>query len=93
MIFALHDRGMINTAPKPSELEPLFAPYLNRWANYSRTVGRMEPPPERRRVIESSFARLAEIAGQASGGSFEHRISLIMDVMSKPTPAGDSGER
>jgi hypothetical protein len=64
MIFALSTRKMINAAPKKAELEPLFEPYLQRWENYFREND-MEPPSVRKSVIQSSFARLAEIADQA----------------------------
>jgi hypothetical protein len=90
MIFALHERGMINTSPAPEDLKALCQPFLQRWADYWRHAAHVEPGPEWRKVLEDSFTRLIEIAGRECGGSFEHRCNLIMDKMGKsgdnPTP-------
>lgn len=82
MIFALHGRGMINSAPAPEILEPLFPPYLAKWSAYWTTAARQEPPEGRRRIIERSFEELLEITRGARGGSFAHRTGLILEKMS-----------
>ncbi|MCW1916242.1 DUF4259 domain-containing protein [Luteolibacter sp. GHJ8] len=61
MIFALSEKGMVKSAPAPEELEVLFDPYLQRWAEYQRESGD-EFPHGREKVIRASFQRLMEIA-------------------------------
>jgi len=80
MVFALSDRGMINSSPDPKELKELFKPYLQRWADYHKSAGH-DPPEDRRKVIEDSFKKLLAIAKGSSNGSFLHRLGLISDKM------------
>jgi hypothetical protein len=61
MIFALSERNMVNSAPAPEELEVLFEPYLQRWAEYERKAGN-HLPNGREKVIRTSFERLKDIA-------------------------------
>ncbi len=82
MLFAMNERGMVNSSPKSDVLRPLFGPFIDRWAAYHQRAGH-EPSAERRRVIEETFCKLLEISEGASRGSFHHRISLITDKMSK----------
>jgi hypothetical protein len=89
MIFALSERGMVNSSPVPEELQVLFEPYLQRWTDYHRRAGH-DLPVDRLEIMKKSFARLEEIAGGASKGSFIHRIGLISEIMSKPKPPRES---
>ncbi len=86
MIFALHARGMITSGPNPELLEPLFAPYLARYAEYNAKSGSHGPPEERIRVIEETFRQLLQIAKGATGGSFAHRVGLISEKMESSQP-------
>lgn len=61
MIFALNERGMVNSSPDPRELKPLFEPYLQRWAGYHHKAGH-DLPIERHKVMIDSFNRLLKIA-------------------------------
>lgn len=83
MLFAMNERGMVNSSPEPDELRPLFAPFMERWADYHRRAGN-EPPEKRRVVMEETFRRLLQICESACQGSFAHRIGIIAEVMSKP---------
>jgi len=89
MIFALNDRGMVNSSPDPEVLRPLFEPYLQRWADYHRKAGHT-PPVERDTAMRDSFNRLLKIAENSSGGSLLHRLDLIAEVMAKPRGQDDS---
>ena len=80
MIFALHERKMITSAPPPEVLGSLFAPYLAKWAAYHRSAGH-DPPLARRKVIEESFQSLLGIANRCTGGSFLHRLDSISETM------------
>jgi hypothetical protein len=83
MLFAMNERGMVNSSPEPDELRPLFAPFMERWAEYHRSAGQ-DPPEERRVVMEDTFQRLLQVCESACQGSFAHRIGLITEAMSKP---------
>lgn len=83
VIFALQDRRMITYTPKREELEPLFAPYLQRWANYIRVAGKAEPPEERKKVIEESFTRLLDIAISGAESNLGLRFGMILEAMEK----------
>jgi hypothetical protein len=85
MIFALSDRGMVNSSPDPEALKLLFDPYVQRWADYHRRAGH-DVPVERQAIIEQSFSHLAAIAERASEGSFIHRVGLISEIMSNQKP-------
>lgn len=82
LIFALSERGMVNSSPDPEDLKPLFGPYLQRWEDYHRKAGHALPV-ERKKVMEASFNRLLKIANGGSQGSFLHRIGLIARAMSQ----------
>jgi hypothetical protein len=83
IIFALSDRGMVNSSPDLEDMQPLVEPYLQRWADYHRKAGH-DLPVERHKVMKDSFQRLLKIAQEASGGSLLHRMGLISEIMSKP---------
>ena len=83
MIFALSDRGMVNSSPEPDELRILVEPYLQRWAGYHRKAGH-DLPVERQTIMEQTFTRLLAITSGAAEGSFIHRVGLITDIISKP---------
>jgi hypothetical protein len=83
MIFALGDRGMINSSPNPKKFQHLLEPWLQRWTDYNRESG-SEPLVERAKVIRSSFNRMLKIAEGSSGGSLLHRMTLISEIMSNP---------
>jgi len=83
MIFALGDRGMINSSPNPKKFQHLFEPWLQRWTDYNRDSD-SEYLTERAKVIRDSFNRLLKIAEVSSGGSLLHRMTLISEIMSNP---------
>lgn len=83
MLFAMSERGMVNSSPEPGELRLLIVPFMDRWADYHRSAGQY-PPEERRVVMEATFQRLLRICESACQGSFAHRIGLITEAMSKP---------
>jgi hypothetical protein len=85
ILFAMHDRGMVNSSPEPEEIRPLCGPFTERWAAYLRSAGH-EPSEGRRAVMANTFERLIQIAESACRGSFAHRIGLITDKMSKVDP-------
>jgi hypothetical protein len=82
MLFGMHDRGMVNSSPAASELEPLITPFIERWADYHRRAGN-ELPKQRQAVMEETFQKLLSISEQACQGSFAHRLGLIAEVMGK----------
>lgn len=79
-IVALADHALINSAPPVEEIEPLFSPFIDRWAKYHKSAGH-DLPIERKAVIEQSFVELLLVAKSAEEGSFSHRVNLIMDKM------------
>ena len=88
MIFAMNERGMVNSSPEPDVLRALFGPFVDRWTAYHRRAGH-EPSAERQNVMEETFRKLIEIAERACQGSFNHRIGLISGKMSKSKSDGD----
>jgi len=82
MILAMAKHGMINSSPRSIELEPLFAPFVERWSQYF-IASKQKVPEERKAVIVDTFARLLEVASGAEEGSFEHRLGLISQKMGK----------
>ena len=89
MIFALSDRGMITSSPDVAELRQHFAPYLKKWTDYQNGSGN-DPWPERCKVIEDTFNRLAQIAEGSADGNFSHRLDLISGAMSDDTSEEDT---
>ena len=82
VIIALNEKGMITACPDPEIFQKLFGPYLQRWADYHVSAGG-EPWPERRKVIEDSFAKLHAIANGTGPGGLGHRLGLIDAIMSQ----------
>jgi hypothetical protein len=82
MILAMAARGMINSSPAAEDIAPLIGPYITNYASYYQSAGD-EFPQARRKVLEDTFVNLLNVAEKAQGGSFEHRLNLISNVMGK----------
>jgi hypothetical protein len=88
VIIALDGKGMITACPDPDVLQKLFGPYLQRWADYQVSAAG-ELWPERRNVIEESFAKLHSIASDTGPAGLGHRLGLIDAIMSQGKGHGD----
>jgi hypothetical protein len=80
----MNERGLVNSSPDPEEIRPLCGPFINRWAAYLQSDCGPEALAERQKAMEETFRKLIELAELASGGSFSHRIDLILDKKSEP---------
>lgn len=59
--FALHDRGILSSAPEPELLRALIDPYVARWEAYHRDAGH-EPPTARKESMVATFQELYRIS-------------------------------
>ncbi|MBB5353469.1 hypothetical protein HNR46_003730 [Haloferula luteola] len=60
MIFALHERGMILSAPEQGELGRLVDPFIKRWEEYHHSSGH-GTPQKRLESMRLTFRRLGEV--------------------------------
>ncbi|HSI10911.1 MAG TPA: hypothetical protein VK961_02650 [Chthoniobacter sp.] len=65
MLFALHDRQMLSSAPEPQELRTLIESYFARWEAYHRKNSH-EPPAARRASMIETFRQLLRISIEKS---------------------------
>ena len=79
IIFAMSERGLVNSSPPSAQLRALFPNYISRFCAYMEEGGGLWE--ERKKVIEASLERLAQIADGVEHGSFLHRLDLIMKKM------------